>query len=92
MTDRKDVRPGDVVLNLNGRDKGRVMLVIKTSDGNYADVCDGRKRRLENPKRKKICHLSFIGTIEIAPETAMTNKKLWTMLRPYRETAAAETI
>lgn len=87
MTARIDLKPGDAVMSLAGRDKGRPMAVITTVDGKYALVCDGRKRRLEAPKRKKTVHLSFIGYTGISVDENLTNKKVWKSLRPYRESA-----
>ena len=51
---------GCAVIPVNGRYAGRPMAVVGVLDG-YADVCDGRKRRLGKPKRKKLCHLRLIS-------------------------------
>lgn len=48
----------DIVLSLNGRDAGKAFFVIAV-DGDYALIADGRGRRLEKPKRKKLKHLSL---------------------------------
>lgn len=82
---RHAFNPGDAVMSLAGRDKGRPMAVIATVDGKYALVCDGRKRRLEAPKRKKIRHLNLIGHTGLSVDESLTNKKVWMSLRPYRE-------
>ncbi len=50
------VQVGSRVIPANGRYKGRPMVVVSIRDG-YADVCDGRRRRIAKPKRKKISHL-----------------------------------
>jgi ribosomal protein L14E/L6E/L27E len=47
---------GDVVLNLNGRDKGHSFFVT-ARDGEYITLADGRCRRIEKPKRKKARHV-----------------------------------
>lgn len=45
---------GSVVLSLCGRDKGRMLVVVGIIDDSYVYVADGRLRRVESPKRKKL--------------------------------------
>jgi len=52
------MKKADVVLSLNGRDKGKRFLVIGT-DGEYSLLADGKSRRIEKPKRKKNRHLEL---------------------------------
>lgn len=54
------MKTGDLVCSLSGHDKG-VYYAILNSDANTALVCDGRHRRLSNPKRKNIKHLKSTG-------------------------------
>ncbi len=51
-----NISKSDIVVSLAGRDKGRLLFVLDT-DGLYATVADGKVRKLENPKRKKLKHL-----------------------------------
>jgi len=46
----------DVVTSLNGRDAGKVFLVVGT-DNEYSLLADGKGRRIEKPKRKKHKHI-----------------------------------
>ena len=48
----------DVVLSLNGRDKGKRFLVVGTN-GEYSLLADGKSRRIEKPKRKKNKHMKL---------------------------------
>ena len=48
----------DVVVSLNGRDEGKRFLIIGT-DGEYSLLADGKRRRIEKPKRKKNKHLKL---------------------------------
>lgn len=48
-----------IVRSTAGRDKGRAFVVLELVDGQYALLADGRMRRLEKPKRKKLKHLVF---------------------------------
>ncbi len=53
-----EVNPGDIVLSKAGRDKGDYFVVM-TVDGDYVQICDGRRRKVCKTKRKKIKHLGF---------------------------------
>lgn len=64
---------GSVVLSLCGRDKGRMLVVVGIIDDSYVYVADGRLRRVESPKRKKIKHIKPVGNAVLDPEQ-FTNK------------------
>ena len=49
---------GRVVISNAGRDKTKVMVIVKETE-HYLLVCDGKERRLERPKRKNAKHLKF---------------------------------
>ena len=44
---------GTVVKSLKGRDKDKYFCVVCIEDG-YVHLCDGKERKLSNPKHKKI--------------------------------------
>ena len=48
--------PGRVVESVQGRDKGNFFLVLEEAGG-IVMVADGRRHKLENPKKKKTKHL-----------------------------------
>ena len=48
--------PGRVVESIQGRDKGIFFLVLEAAEG-IVKIADGRRHRLENPKKKKTKHL-----------------------------------
>lgn len=50
-------KPGQLVISKSGRDKGRMFLVSAVLDEQFVSLVDGKLRRLEKPKRKKIIHL-----------------------------------
>ena len=56
-----DIERADIVISLNGRDAGKRFYVLDVRDG-YALLCDGKTRRVEKPKRKKLRHLRFDST------------------------------
>lgn len=48
--------PGDIVYSKAGRDKSGHFVVMSV-EGEYTQICDGRKRKTDKPKRKKLKHL-----------------------------------
>ncbi len=50
---------GNFVFSKAGRDKGKYFIVLSIIDDSYVMICDGKLRRLENPKKKKVKHLKF---------------------------------
>ncbi len=60
-----EYRTGQLVRSKAGRDKGTEYLVIR-AEGNYIYVADGKTRRLERLKKKKIKHVQ--GSYEISDE------------------------
>lgn len=53
-------REGDLVISLCGHDAGEYFIVLKT-DGDCVTICDGKKRKAEKGKRKKIKHIQPAG-------------------------------
>ena len=51
-----EITPGQVVYSKCGRDKGCAFIVISSEVG-YVYIADGKTRRLEKPKRKKVKHI-----------------------------------
>ena len=57
---------GDLVQSLCGRDSGKVFCVIACPQENYVFLSDGKHRRLDHPKLKKVRHLKKVGVINSA--------------------------
>jgi large subunit ribosomal protein L14e len=55
---------GRVVISGQGHDKGRWFVVVGLVDERYVLIADGDTRKMENPKKKQVKHLSA------EPETA----------------------
>ncbi len=72
---------GDIVESLAGHDSGRYFVIIST-DRNFAQIANGKLRKLEKPKRKKLRHLKDTGytyeqlTGEAFKSEKLTNPKL----------------
>ena len=67
-----DISKSDIVLSLAGRDKGKLFYVIDTED-NYVLLADGKGRKLENPKRKKLKHVRRVSRTETRVATKILN-------------------
>lgn len=82
-----DISISDIVLSVAGRDQGKLFFVIGT-DGAYVLIADGKQRRLERPKRKKLKHVRKVLRVEtgIAGKLLSGEKVLNSELR--RELAA----
>ena len=57
------IGPGSVVRSRAGRDRGRIFLVVGMADEMHALLCDGRTRRADKPKKKKLRHLQATGRV-----------------------------
>jgi len=66
--------PGTVVMSLAGHDKGGLHMVM-AADKEYAIIADGKRRKVQSPKRKKLKHLRIVEGYEIE-DTAITNRQL----------------
>lgn len=78
---------GSIVLSLRGNDAGRVMMAVGY-DGKFILVADGKKRRLQAPKRKNPCHLRVLSSDD-APRSdyaELTDGVLRRRLALYRST------
>lgn len=53
-----ELKKGSVVISLKGRDKNRLMCVVEVNK-NGVYVCDGKERKLVNPKLKNPKHIMF---------------------------------
>ena len=58
-----DISKSDIVISLAGRDEGKFFYVIDTEE-NYVLIADGKGRKLENPKRKKLKHVRRVTRTE----------------------------
>ena len=54
---------GQVVYSKSGHDKGNAELIVSI-EGEYLYLADGKRRKLEKPKKKKIIHVQPTSHIE----------------------------
>ena len=57
---RMDIAKGNIVKSIAGRDAGSIFFVLATEE-EFLWLADGKKRRLETPKRKRRKHAELLG-------------------------------
>lgn len=57
------VKVSDLVISTAGHDKGGLFLVLE-EDGDHVYLADGKSRKIEKPKRKRLKHLQYAGAAE----------------------------
>ena len=67
-----DISKSDIIMSLAGRDKGKLFYVVDVEE-NYVLIADGKGRKLENPKRKKLKHVRRVSRTETRVATKILN-------------------
>ena len=74
---------GRPVVSTAGRDKGTILVIIGVCDERTVLLSDGRRRKVERPKRKKMKHLRLLeqprlleAQVPVKPERPFTNRLL----------------
>ena len=84
-----EIKEGTVVYSKAGRDKGLMLVVLKTEPG-YCYVADGELRRADKPKKKKLRHLQKTNYVSPSIEERLrsaqevTNSQVRRALEEYR--------
>lgn len=82
-----DIKVGSAVKALAGREKNRLFVAVAVNGG-FAEICDGRERKLAKPKRKNVKHISPTG--EIIETSGLTDRKLRKLLADLEEKIGQE--
>lgn len=53
------IKKSSVVKSMAGRDRDMFFIVLDIIDENFCLLTDGKLRRVENPKKKKLKHVRF---------------------------------
>ena len=69
-------------MSLAGHDKGTLLCVVAT-EGEMLLLADGRRRKVQHPKRKQTKHIVFIEAA--AHSGPLTNKALRVYIRSVKE-------
>lgn len=91
-----DLTLGSVVRSVAGRDAKRIFAVIAVeedsgAEGGYVWLADGRLRRIEKPKRKKLRHLRLIAPADrelagMIEGGSLTDRLLYAYLKRFETT------
>ena len=78
-----EMKRGQVVQSKAGHDKGDFQTVLSV-EMPYVILCDGKRRSLEHPKRKKIMHIG--KTLTVLEENQLkTNRQIRAALRKFAD-------
>lgn len=76
---------GQLVISLAGRDKESICAVVGNSeDEGYVLIADGKIRKVEKPKKKKLKHIKPIDWQKL-PEEKLTNRFIREAVNAYKE-------
>ena len=73
---------GSIVKAVAGREKNGFFVVL-SCDSVFAYIADGKRRKVEKPKKKKLMHLAPTATV-LSEESLSTNRQIRTALTAYR--------
>ena len=78
-----EAKIGMIVRSAAGHDRGN-FLVITAVEGDFAFVADGKERKLEKPKKKRLKHLKLTNTV--IDTDNLTDKGLRKIVSAFPET------
>ncbi|MDE7463863.1 MAG: KOW domain-containing RNA-binding protein [Clostridiales bacterium] len=80
---------GDIVISRAGHDEGRAFIVTSVVSDGFVLIADGKTRKIESPKLKRIRHLRVVGKSALKNPTNATLskriKKFYSDRRLYAE-------
>ena len=85
-----NISAGTVVKATAGRDKDKLFLVLQT-DGAYCFIANGRERKAEKPKKKKLKHTRPEGLaseeilVKLSDGVSLTNAEIRRSIRRFAE-------
>lgn len=56
---------GTLVKSIKGHDAERIYVVMAVVSDDFVLVCNGKHRKLDNPKQKRKKHLAVLGDVEL---------------------------
>ena len=72
-----NILPATLVEAIAGRDKGKFFVVIDITENGYAFICDGRRRKISSPKKKKIKHIKSLDySLDVIKEKMEKGNKI----------------
>ncbi len=69
---------GSIAVSTAGRDRNKVFIIVGVLDEKYVLIANGKSRKIEKPKKKKLKHLKAVGkdssATRLLNEGKLTNK------------------
>lgn len=62
MRERIDITVGTIVKSRAGKDRDSMYVIVGMLDYPYVWIADGRRYKLDKPKKKNCRHLQIVGT------------------------------
>lgn len=75
MLNTTDISNGQFVKSKSGRDKDKIFIIIEIVDEVYVRIVDGDLRRVENPKLKKVKHISKMNKVSDEIQQKLINNR-----------------
>ena len=75
MLTTTDISKGQFVKSKSGRDKDKIFIIIEIVDEVYVRIVDGDLRRVENPKLKKVKHISKMNKVSDEIQQKLINNR-----------------
>lgn len=69
----KNLNVGQLVEAMCGRDQGKLFFIVKVVDEEYVLIVDGKSRKLNRPKLKKIKHLNVSNFVNEKVKNKLSN-------------------
>lgn len=89
------ISQSDIVKSLNGRDEGKCFFVLGVEE-EFVLLADGKGRRIEKPKHKKLKHVQFVSKSDcrvsekIRNNEKITNSDLRRALAEYNASSCGD--
>ncbi|MBS6610248.1 MULTISPECIES: KOW domain-containing RNA-binding protein [Peptoniphilus] len=74
---------GQVVRSKKGRDEGKVFVITEIIDENFLYLVDGKLRKLDRPKKKKVKHLYIYNSFVDLDIKDLNDSYIRKKLLPY---------
>jgi len=81
-----DINVGSIVRVAAGHEKYDGCFIVVSVEGEYVEICNGKRRKIEKPKRKKLKHIGeVLGESPVVKSNgkSVTNRILRKELFPY---------
>lgn len=64
----------EIVKSTAGHDQGNIYLIVDILDNDYVLLIDGKNKKISNPKKKNIKHITSLNVVENQIESVFEDK------------------